>query len=120
MTNSPFTYTAALTGTLATNILQPAAAGSGTGYTPTASYIILRHMRVVNTTGGALAVSLFVGASASAAAGTEFAWSATSVPANSYLDWFGYRKLLTANFLTGGSTTTGLTLNIEGEIGVIP
>src|SRR5690242_5002428 len=104
MTNSPFRAgPVALTTTLTTNILNPAAAGSGTGYTPTASYIIMRHIRVVNKTGSAATVSLWIGATGANAAGTEFAFQATSVAANSYLDWYGYCKLTSSDFLVGGA-----------------
>ena len=88
------------------------------GYTPTKSTILLRHIRVINTTAGALAVSLFKGVAATAAAGTEFAFSATVVPANSYLDWNGLLRLDSGSVLCGGSTTTGLTIEGEGEIGM--
>jgi hypothetical protein len=112
----------ALSNTLTTNIIAPAAAGaSGVGYTPTASYIVLRHIRVVNKTAGAVTVSLWKGATGGNVAGTEFAWQATSVPANSYLEWFGALRLEGANgFLVGGaSAATSLTLEAEGEVGLV-
>jgi hypothetical protein len=115
----------ALTATLATTLLEPGpnAEFGNTGYTPSKSYILFRHMRVANTTSGALTVSLFKGAAATAAAGTEFAWSAASVPANGYLDWFGELRLdgtTTASALCGGASSTGLTLNIDNaEIGLL-
>jgi len=88
------------------------------GYTQTQPYSIITHIRVVNTTGVALAVSAFIGATAGSAAGTEFAWSATVVPANSSLDWYGRVRLESTDFLTALSTTTGLTIEGEGEIGL--
>lgn len=110
-----------LIGTLATTILEggTTAESGNTGYTVQKTRIIVKHIRIVNTTSGALAVSLFVGAAAAAAAGTEFAFSAYSVPANSYVDWYG-TLILDASIpkaLCGGSTTTGLTINIDAEIG---
>lgn len=122
MTNSPFrSGPTALSSTLTTNILNPATAGSGTGYTPTASYIIMRHIRIVNKIASAATISLWIGATGANSAGTEFAFQGTSVPANSYLDWYGYCKLLAADFLVGGAgTATALSITIEGEIGLIP
>jgi hypothetical protein len=112
----------ALTGTLATTVISPkiTTLTGGAGFTQTQPYVIIRHIRIVNTTAGALAVSLFVGAAATAAAGTEFAFSAYSVSANSYVEWYGAQRLDgNVDFLCGGSTTTGLTLNAEGEIGIV-
>ena len=112
----------ALTNTLTTNILAPAAAGAGgVGYTATATYILLRHVRVTNKTAGAVTVSLWVGATGANAAGTEFAWQATSVPANSYLDWYGQQRLEgAAGFLVGGaSANTSLSIQADGELGLI-
>jgi hypothetical protein len=85
----------------------------------TASYLILKHIRVINKTAGAVNMSAFIGATGGSAAGTEFAWSATPVPANSYLDWYGLLRLDIADFLTGlASAATSLVIEAEGEIGV--
>jgi hypothetical protein len=109
----------ALTTTLTTNILNPAAASGGVNAGSSGQYIILSHLRVVNKTGSAATVSLWIGSTGGNAAGTEFAWQATSVPANSYLDWYGSMRLETTDFLVGGAgTTTALSLTGEGEVGV--
>jgi hypothetical protein len=118
----------ALTGTLATTLINSFIT-TLTGCAPaglmTQPYILIRHIRIVNTTAGALAVSLFHGAAAAAAAGTEFAFSAVSVPAFSYVDWYGELRLdggngtTTATCLCGGSTTTGLSMIVDNaEIGL--
>lgn len=109
----------ALTNTLTTNILNPAAAGAGTGYTPTASYIILRHIRIVNKTAGAVTFSLWLGATGGNAAGTEFIGTALSIAANSAYDWYGIVRLDSTDFLVGGaSALTSLTFEAEGEVGL--
>jgi hypothetical protein len=109
----------ALTNTLTTNILNPAAAGSGVGYTPTASYILLTHIRIVNKTAGAVTVSLWIGATGGNVAGTEFAFQGYSIPANSFQDWYGRVRLDAADFLVGGaSAATSLTFQAEGEVGL--
>ena len=76
----------ALTATTTTNLLNPATATGGVNGGSSAQYIILRHIRVVNKTAGAVTVSLWRGATSANAAGTEVAFQGTSVPANSFLD----------------------------------
>lgn len=111
----------ALTTTLGTNILNPnvTSLAGPVGFTLTQPYILLTHIRIVNKTGSAATASLWIGATSANAAGTEFAYQATSIPANSYVDWYGRIRLDAADFLVGGSgTATALTINGEGEIGV--
>lgn len=112
----------ALTNTLTTNLIAPAAAGAGgVGYTPTATCIILTHIRIVNKTGGAVTFSLYKGATGANAAGTEVVGLGKSVPANDHVDWYGRMRLEGANgFLVGGaSANTSLTLQAEGEVGLV-
>ena len=111
----------ALTTTLTTNILNPQTLAGGvvTGTSNAATYLILRHIRIVNKTATAATFTLYIGATAGNVAGTEFMGTAQSVPANSFVDWYGALRLDTADFLVGGSgTTLALTLEGEGEIGV--
>lgn len=109
----------AITGSAA-NLLNPGITSlSGpVGYTQTQPYLLIKHIRIVNTTSGSLTVSLFKGATGGSAAGTEFAYSATAVAANSSVDWYGLLRLDSADFLTGVGSSTGLTFNAEGEIGL--
>lgn len=112
----------ALTTTLTTNIIAPAAAGaSAVGYTATADYIILTRIRVVNKTAAPHNFSLYKGATGANAAGTEFMGIANNVPANSYVEWFGRKRLEGANgFLVGGAdANTALTFEADGEIGKV-
>lgn len=111
----------ALTNTLTTNILNPQTLTGGvtSGTSNTATYIILRHIRISNKTASAATFSLWIGATGGNAAGTEFMGTAQSVPANSYVDWYGMVRLDAADFLVGGAgTATALTLEGEGEIGI--
>ena len=109
----------ALTNTLTTNLLNPHTASGGTNGGSSAQYIILRHLRIVNKTAGAVTCSLWLGATGANAAGTEVIAQGTSIPANSYLDWYGELRLDSADFLVGGaSANTSLSLQGEGEIGV--
>lgn len=111
----------ALTTTLTTNILNPQTLTGGvtSGTSNTATYLILRHIRISNKTSSAATFSLYIGATGANTAGTEFMGTAQSVPANSYVDWYGMVRLDTADFLVGGAgTATALTLEGEGEIGI--
>jgi hypothetical protein len=110
----------ALTTTLTTNILNPGTTTGGVNCTSSPYNnlrIILTHIRVTNKTGTAATVSLWIGATGANAAGTEFAWTAYSVPANSYIDLYDRVPLDVADFLVGGSgTATALTIEGSGEI----
>jgi hypothetical protein len=109
----------ALTTTLTTNILNPPTATGGTNGGSSSQYIILRHIRIVNKTAGAATFSLWLGATGANAAGTEIIGQGKSIPANDILDWYGYLRVDAADFLVGGSnTTTALSIEGEGEIGV--
>lgn len=109
----------ALSNTLTTNILNPPTAAGGVGAGASAQYIILRHLRIVNKTAGAVTFSLYIGATGANAAGTEFWGTARSIPANSAEDYYGAVRLDAADFLVGGaSAATSLTIQGEGEIGV--
>lgn len=109
----------AMSNTLTTNILNPAAAGSGTGYTPTATYFIIRHIRIVNKTAGAVTFSLYLGLTGANTAGTEVIGTAYSVAANSAFDWYGQMRMDSADFLVGGaSAATSLVFEAEGEVGL--
>lgn len=118
MQSKPFRFgPVALTVTLTTNILNPGTTTGGVNAT-SAPYdkttIILTHIRIVNKTGSAATVSLWLGATGANAAGTEFAWQAYSVLANSYVDWYGRVSLSTSDFLVGGAGT-GTALSVQGE-----
>ncbi len=111
----------ALTTTLTTNILNPPTltGGVNTGTTNTNSYYLLTHIRIVNKTASAATFSLYIGATGANAAGSEFMGTAQSVPANSFVDWYGRLPLDVADFLVGGAgTATALTIQGEGEIGI--
>ncbi len=111
----------ALTTTLTTNIVNPniTSVAGPVGFTMTQPYIILRHIRIVNKTTGAVTFSLWKGATGGNTAGTEVIGQGTSIAANSYFDWYGIMRLDAADFLVGGAgTTTALSIQGEGEIGV--
>jgi hypothetical protein len=112
----------ALTSTLTTNIINCAITSlSGpVGYTQTQPYVILKHIRIVNKTAGAVTFSFWLGATGANAAGTEVIGTGLSIPANSAYDLYSPGlRLDSTDFLVGGaSANTSLTLEAEGEIGI--
>lgn len=111
----------AMSNTLTTNILNPPTltGGVNTGTTNSNTYYLLKHIRIVNKTAGAVTFSLYIGATGANTAGTEFAGIAQSVAANSFVDWYGNLRLDTGDFLVGGAgAATSLTFQAEGEIGI--
>jgi hypothetical protein len=109
-------------GTGITNFINPPTLNANVGLSGsnTSTYIIVRHIRVTNKSAILTAVSFWIGATLSGAAGTEFAFNSTAIPANSYVDWYGMVRLDTADFLTGiASGLTALTFEAEGEIGIL-
>lgn len=109
----------ALTNVLTTDILNPPTATGGVNGGSSPMYIVLKHVRIVNKTVGPVTCSFWLGATGGNVAGTEIIGQGLSVPANSYVDWFGLMRLDTADFLVGGaSAATSLSIQGEGEIGV--
>lgn len=109
----------ALSATPTTNLLNPPTAAGGVNGGSSSQYIILKHVRIVNKTGSAATFSLWLGATGANAAGTEVIGTATSVAANSSIDWYGSLRIDAADFLVGGASAgTTLTIQGEGEIGV--
>lgn len=111
----------ALTNTLTTNILNCAVTSLAgpVGITVAQPYLLLKKIRIVNKTAGAVTFSLYVGATGANAAGTEVIGTALSVAANSAFEWNGQLRLDSGDFLVGGaSANTSLTFQAEGEIGI--
>lgn len=109
----------ALTTTLTTNLLNPPTATGGVNGGSSPQYVVLKHIRLVNKTAGAVTASFWLGATGGNVAGTEVIGQGLSVPANGAVDWYGSLRLESTDFLVGGSnTTTALSINGEGEIGV--
>jgi hypothetical protein len=112
----------ALTTALTTNLLNPGAASGGVNAGTPNLYILIQHIRVVNKHASIVAkVSLWLGATAGNAAGTEVSFQATPVALGGSVDAYyaGGLRLDVADFLVGGAdTATALTIEGEGEIGV--
>lgn len=109
----------ALSSTLTTNILNPATITGGVNSGSGGTYIIISHFKIVSKTASAVTCSFWKGATGANAAGTEFLASATSVPANGSLDFYGLWRFDITDFMVGGaSSLSSLTIEGEGEIGV--
>ena len=101
------------------NLFNPGTLAGGVNMGAGNIYVILRHLRIVNKTAGAVTFSGYIGATGGSAAGTEFLGTGLSIPANSYVDYYGALRLDVADFLTGvASALTSLVIEGEGEIGV--
>jgi hypothetical protein len=123
MQNTPWKFgPIALTNTLTTNILNPGTTTGGTNCTGAPFdklYILLRRIRIVNKTAGAVTFSLWMGATGANAAGTEFIGTAISIAANGVYEWNGSYRMGQADYLVGGaSAATSLSIQGEGEIGI--
>jgi hypothetical protein len=117
--NKAFRFGPVAVANAAANILNPPTAANGVNAGSSSQYIILRHIRIVNKTAGAVTFSGYIGATGGSAAGTEFLGTGLSIPANSYVDWYGALRLDAADFFSGlASAATSLTIEGEGEIGV--
>lgn len=132
----PYSRAVALTTTTTTNLLNPGTTTGGVGSSgaPNASLeIIITHLRLQNTTNAAVRCVTWKGATGANASGTEFYFAGTatggaidasvgtSVPANSYVDAYPGAPgniFVPADFLVGGASATGVTLLIEGFIGI--
>lgn len=103
------------------NILNPGTTTGGVGM-PSGSgnlYFIIRHLRILNKTNASHTISAWIGATGASAAGTEVDFSGTTVPANSYIDFYGLLRLDVADFLTmQADANTSLVFTASGEIGV--
>jgi hypothetical protein len=85
----------------------------------TQPYILVTKVRAMNKTGSPVSVTLYKGATAGSAAGTEVFFAATSVPANDFVDWDGQERFDSADFLTGlAGANTSIVLSIDAEIGL--
>ncbi len=94
------------------------------GMAAAAPYAILKHIRVNNIlTSTAVTVSLFKGLynTGSTVLTNSFALTSVSIPASSYVDWYGQARFDSTDYLTGcvwGLTSSSANIVIDGEIGI--
>jgi hypothetical protein len=117
---------AALTATTTTNIFNPPTLTGGVNGVGSATYAIIYHIRISNTTASAINVALWRGATGANVNPFVFAGAATagaltqgvSVPANSSIECYGIWRFDSADFLVGGASATGLQIQLDGEFGI--
>lgn len=87
------------------------------GITLTQPYLILTRLRIVNV-GASAAFTLYIGATGGSTAGTEFLGKVTTVPVADAFEWYGRKRLTSAQFLTGiASAASTLVIEMDAEIG---
>jgi len=123
MQNKIFNYEPAVINSAAlapVNLLNYSVLNTATGLTASQPYMILKHIRLLNSlTTAPVIVSLYKGASLSSSAATSFAFSSVSIPASSYVDWYGQARFDSADFLVGAANlATATIVNIDGEVGL--
>lgn len=109
----------ALTATLTTNIFNPPVISGGIGVanSPTVVIALIRKVRILNKTATAATFSLWLGASAANAAGTEYIGSGLTVGPYLAYDYVGYDALESGDFVVGGaSIATTLTMILAGDL----
>jgi hypothetical protein len=92
----------------------------GVGFTGTQPYIILKHIRLANNLAtSAVSVTLYKSTILSSTGASIFGFSSVSIPANSYLDWYGQGRFDSTDYLSGISSLQSSTvINMDGEIGL--
>lgn len=101
------------------NLFNVGTATGGVGFTSTNPYAVIKHIRISNKTAGAVSCTLYKGATGGSTGGTEFAIAGLSIPANSYVDWYGQARFDSADFLTGvAGAASSLVFEADGEIGI--
>ncbi len=117
--NKTFRFGPVALGAAVADLLNPPDTTGGVGTGTPGTYVVLRHIQIVNRTASAAVFSLYLGATGASASGTEVVGSGKSVAANSTEHWYGAMRLDVADFLTGNSgTTSALVVTGEGEIGI--
>lgn len=83
-------------------------------------YAIIKHIRVDNIlTTAAANVTLYKGLTGTQLGTQAWALSSVSIPAQSYVDWYGQARFDATDFLTGTCNfSTAAIITIEGEVGL--
>lgn len=111
----------ALTATLTTNLLNPPTLTGGvtSGTSNTATYFLLKHVRVVGVSSTATC-RFWLGATGANVAGTEVFGNPLNVGSGAQVDIYFSPALRmdSADFLVGGLSAGTGTMTIDGEIGI--
>lgn len=117
--NKAFRFGPVALGTSVADLLNPPDTTAGVGTGTPGTFILLRHIQIVNRTASPATFSMYLGATGASASGTEVVGSGKTVLANTVEHWYGAMRLDVADFLTGNSgTASALVVTGEGEIGI--
>ncbi len=83
-------------------------------------YAILKHIRLINVlTTTQVVAGLYKGATTTSLSTQTFAFSSVSIPASSYVDWYGQARVETADYINlVANLATSTIIQIDGEIGI--
>ena len=83
-------------------------------------YAIVKHIRLMNVlTTTPVVVGVYKGATTTSLSTQAFAFSSVSIPASSYVDWYGQARFETADYINlVANLATSTIINIDGEIGI--
>ena len=92
----------------------------GVGFVPSQPYAIIKRVHIINTlTTTAVNVTLYKGATVSSVSGTQWECSSVSIPAQSYVDFYGQARFDSTDYLTGYcNLPNAAVINMNGEIGL--
>lgn len=104
------------------NLFNPPVVSGGVGVSGvnTATYLLIKHLRIVNKSAAAVSFTGYVGATGGSAAGTEVLGGAVLIPANGSQDFYPVGlRLDIADFFTGiAGTATTLVISGTAELGI--
>ena len=122
--NKKLNFQPAAIASAAANILNCAISSlSGpVGLTATQPYVLINHVRIVNTTAAAITVTLWKGGSNTHAAGTEWYLSncviSSTGSGSNFIDIYPMQaRLDSGDFIIASASATGMTMDVAGEIG---
>jgi hypothetical protein len=98
----------------------PSTGAYGCIMTGTQPYAIFKHIRLTNSLAtAAVSVSLYKSqVTIGSLTSQTFAFSSVSIPAQSYVDWYGQARFDSTDWLVGAaSLATACIVNIDGELG---
>jgi hypothetical protein len=101
------------------NCLITTLTAGGVGFVGAQPYVLIKHIRAVNTSSNPLTVTLYKGATGASAAGTQFAFPGVTIAANSWSDFYTPdHRFDSADYLTGVASGIGIVLNVAADIGI--
>lgn len=101
------------------NLRGPPSAFGGANWDVGYAFIIVKHIRVLHTTGSQVTCSMWLGDSGTDAASTEVVCAGMPIAPHDFHDCYGAMRINAGRLLTGKASATGLTATCDGEIGMM-